>query len=520
MFNIDVQHTRYNRNPHVRLDGKVRGRTYDMQIAFKDHKEKQQVFALKYDADMLAQLAERFGFPRAMMGSGRLTQAQMQRWLAERDQALQNGLFLMRGQTVEPDPSAVVSYYADPVCRPIAEQIVTALNRYETDTRRDRIEMAMRFVQDIPYGIPHKNHPEKMHAGVLTPPEILYHGFGDCDSKSFLFASILVHLIDPKDVLFLRVPGHMLTAVRAEPASGNAILKYKGHSYLVAETAGPGRIPLGKPGRHFKGQAKVDPLQYKPSSDPLPTGRQSNAGGTRYNPMRAPRKAVASGFTTQLQRLRKRKTRIKSLVFNDGGGWLILAGKNEYYAEHIPQPLLDQLASIKKRGFEITDVALSDDDAFVIIYHNGFGYQTSLFEETGNTLLPALNQITEKHGQPIRDVVFTHRYKGGWAILFGHNGSGFTCHTNPALLNQLQPALNRAARQGLKSLAFARGDGWVVLFGQSGFATSLPRTKNDALQQNLTLLAQNGATLDRIYLTATDDWVILYDGHHFKTSWA
>jgi hypothetical protein len=154
----------------------------------------------------------------------------------------------------------------------------------------------MAFVQDIPYGIPEFEDDGITRSGLSPPPLILLTGYGDCDSKVTLFAGILRHLIDPADILFLRPEGvaHVLTAIRGKPTRGQRSITYEGHSFVLADTAGPGRLALGKADDSWAGTRSfaVEPFtlktlpfhadaDYGPQGPPVfrdPSGGQEETG--------------------------------------------------------------------------------------------------------------------------------------------------------------------------------------------------------------------------------------------------
>ena len=125
--------------------------------------------------------------------------------------------------------------------------------------------MAIRFVQDIPYGIPEFSDKNRHYGGVSPPPQLLIKGCGDCDSKVLFFAGILIYLIDSDDIIFLNQSKHVLSAIKEEPKNGSTYIKYKKEKYLIAETAGPGLRSLGEKGNYYKNSFKVEELSIIPS---------------------------------------------------------------------------------------------------------------------------------------------------------------------------------------------------------------------------------------------------------------
>jgi hypothetical protein len=181
-----------------------------------------------------------------------------------REKIIHAGLFKVRDNTVIVDKSALIKYYLS-YCEPIAARLVYYLKKEQKDTRQDRIELVMKFVQDIPYAIPSFSD-HKLHYGGVTPiPSVLINGWGDCDSKAFLFVGILSYMIDTEDIRFAGEPGHLYTVIRNDknnivPHGNTTYFTIDEQFYLVAETAGPGRFPFGMAAESDQSSANIEPF--------------------------------------------------------------------------------------------------------------------------------------------------------------------------------------------------------------------------------------------------------------------
>lgn len=514
-----IQHKKYQRNPHVHLDGCEENGQYVLTCEFKDHKQKYQVITVSYPVPVMLKMIERFRFPRKYMQGRRMSKLELVMWNNSRDNALNKGMFMIKDNKLRPDPSAIVNYYAEVFCRPIAIQLQEMLHRYGMDTRRERIELAMKFVQDIPYAIPYQNDPRYMYGGLITPPEILYMKFGDCDSKSFLFGGILAYLIDPRDIGFLTVPGHLFTVIRETQLEKDMVFMGAGqHKYVVAETAGPHRINYGQPSQYKIGEIDLHPLQYQGRHGIIPYGNQANVQKRSYKLFKAPKEKTDTTLMQTLNTLKKKKKRIKCMVFNDKGGWLILAGKNNIYQQNIPQNLLKTLQEVQQAGHEITDIALSNRDEFVVMYHKGFGFLSSVYDKTGDTLQPFLNEVTEVHGLPIKDVIFSNHHPTGWIAIYQDDHKGFGGKVKGKSGDELAKALQQLAKKGIKSLSFTQSNGWALIFGKNGHALFLPKKLKKELTHVLNQLIKKKAEINKIYFTPTDEWIIIYNKYRYVTS--
>ena len=514
-----VEFKEYKRNPHAKLKGSENVGIYTLDYTFKDHKNKKQHFVMSYRMKDIKEMTHQFGFPRAFTGSFRMKKAELARWQKMRDQALLEGLFMVNGKNLRPNPSSIVTFYSRIFCEQIAKQIVELLNAYGTDTERERIELAMKFVQDIPYAIPYQNDPDFLYGGVVTPPQILYLKKGDCDSKSFLFAGILTFLIDWRKIAFITVPGHLLAAVHTQPDKGMAVVEYKKKPYVVAETAGPGRNNLGVKAKYKAGNVSLEKLNYRgKNQQPIPYGNSAATLDKRYNVYRAPRTQTDRDLVRAMHTLSKKRKKVKSMVFSDEGAWLILTGKNEITHKNMPGDLLNSLAHLKAKKFEITDIALSPTGEHFITYHKGFGISTSLSESNSNKLLEATNTISEKQGQPIKDIAFTHHSNLGWVAIYGRNNNGFTCNVNQKTLDKMKPAISKIYKHGIKSISFTPAGGWAIIFGKNRMAALLPKKLNEELVGVVKDLGKRKAEINKLYFTPTGDWIVVFNDFRYLTS--
>lgn len=232
----------FSKNKHVAYQAAVTPKGgFHVRFQFKDHTEQLLVFEHTYDYQRTLDMAARFGLPSTFF------QPYSDKEKPNRQKITDNALFRRNGSTVEADLSAVTTYYSE-FAQPIASFILSSLRERGLDTRENRIAMAMTFVQDIPYGVPEFEDDGIFRSGISPAPLILLTGFGDCDSKATLFAGILRYLIDPADILFVSPEGvsHVLIAIRAEPTQAQRRLAYEGHTFVYADTAGPGRLDFGE----------------------------------------------------------------------------------------------------------------------------------------------------------------------------------------------------------------------------------------------------------------------------------
>jgi hypothetical protein len=82
-------------------------------------------------------------------------------------------------------------------------------------------------------------------AGAMMPLETMTNRWGDCDSKSLLFAS-LARSIDLVDVCFIVMDKHLFAGIQITPEQEDDSIRFKGKEWVLVELseAWPlGRIP-------------------------------------------------------------------------------------------------------------------------------------------------------------------------------------------------------------------------------------------------------------------------------------
>lgn len=235
-----------------------------IRYTFKDHRERSCSITWKLNKAQTDQDIHRFGIPKSMFEPF----PDVPQVHARRKQMLERGLVMRRNKTLIVDKNAMISAYSS-YTKILADWMIQYLPEYDTDTRLNRIQLAMRFVQDIPYGVPDDIDPNWYYGGVIATPNIFTCGYGDCDTKAILFAGILCHLIDPDDIRFAGEPGHIYTIIRGgeEILLGNGktagFFRIDGRKFYVAETAGPGRFDFGEKGSQRYRSAKIERVVFE-----------------------------------------------------------------------------------------------------------------------------------------------------------------------------------------------------------------------------------------------------------------
>ena len=108
----------------------------------------------------------------------------------------------------------------------------------------EEIKLILSFVQHIPYRVlPRLRAGTKiLTAGLLTPLEVLANKYGDCDSKSLLFATLVGHM-PGKKVILVEFKDHVITGYSGKAKRGQKFLRLGGRKYILCETSSPSWPP-------------------------------------------------------------------------------------------------------------------------------------------------------------------------------------------------------------------------------------------------------------------------------------
>tara|TARA_B100000902_G_scaffold391982_1_gene443557 strand:- start:213 stop:1049 length:837 start_codon:yes stop_codon:yes gene_type:complete len=259
----------YSKNDHVQIKTNISDSNYIINYTYKDHFSQINYMNLSFDKKTTDKAIRKLGIPYSLFDQYSFSgssQEEVDRKKAKRQEEVDSiclhGLFVDRDDVLELDYDLIVSFYK-PFFKSIANDLIAVLKKDNNDSKKNRIEIAMKFIQDIPYGQPKRNK-KKFKNGCLAPLEVLVKGYGDCDSKSLLFACILSNMIDSGDILFVIEPDHLLAAVyyNQSMARGSKYFSSNGKRYYLCEVVGPARLDFGEEGKRRTGR-KLLPLRIK-----------------------------------------------------------------------------------------------------------------------------------------------------------------------------------------------------------------------------------------------------------------
>lgn len=144
--------------------------------------------------------------------------------------------------------------------RPVMQSIAQEFSRYAF-TEKDRIELALTFVQSLRYAFDADSKGKDEY--VRYPIETLVDGCGDCEDKVALLVALLYEM--DIDFVLLVLPEHMALGVHCDEIEGSRYLLYQGKKYYYMETTMPnweiGQIPED----YLKAEMEVVPVDDTPS---------------------------------------------------------------------------------------------------------------------------------------------------------------------------------------------------------------------------------------------------------------
>ncbi len=109
----------------------------------------------------------------------------------------------------------------------------------------DLIGAATAMVQtSMAYRLPPTIENGRNIGGIHPPPKALVDGWGDCDTKSALLATVLANWRGIRGV-GVALPQHYLIGIARIPRQGDMFVEHGGVQYILIEPAGPAWLPPG-----------------------------------------------------------------------------------------------------------------------------------------------------------------------------------------------------------------------------------------------------------------------------------
>jgi hypothetical protein len=204
-------------------------------------------------------MIKKFGIPQSIFEPYQATKKNVKL----RNRVIKKSFFKEERNVLYPDFNRMIPFYMG-FTSPLYALTIKTLGK--DSTPRERVEFLLRFVQDIPYGIPPNRSNFKVISGILSPPQIFIEKWADCDSKVLLISSILAH--EPRyKILLVYLEKHLLMAFEGRPHPNDSFIVFQGKKFILADPTGPAHLQLGNPGPDFKGKFKKIELLQITSAD-------------------------------------------------------------------------------------------------------------------------------------------------------------------------------------------------------------------------------------------------------------
>ena len=255
----DLIPSEYQKAPFTQQNIEITKKAYGFRYIFSSPSNEWYEWKWKYKRVETNEMIKKFGMPQSIFEPYPATKKNVRL----RNQVIKKSFFKEEGNILYPDFNRMIPFYMG-FTSPLYALTIKTLGK--DSTPRERVEFLLRFVQDIPYGIPPSRSNSKVISGILSPPQIFIEKWGDCDSKVLLISSILAH--EPRyKILLVYLENHLLMAFEGRPHPNDSFIVFQGSKFILADPTGPAHLKLGNPSPDFKGNFKKIELLQITSAD-------------------------------------------------------------------------------------------------------------------------------------------------------------------------------------------------------------------------------------------------------------
>ena len=180
-----------------------------------------------------------------------------------KEKAENHGIKMEESNRFSIDYNWVINHSERPIAN-IAKRIRSAARRNNYRSKRELVGCFASFVQSLKYRVPsdcriNDEGETILTAGAMMPLETLSKQWGDCDSKSMLFAS-LVQSIDLVDVCFIVMDEHLFAGVILKTNPDDQTIRHNDKDWVLIELTDYwplGRVPQDRFNDVVQGNYKV-----------------------------------------------------------------------------------------------------------------------------------------------------------------------------------------------------------------------------------------------------------------------
>ncbi len=124
------------------------------------------------------------------------------------------------------------------------------------------INYLLGWLQSIPYQVL-EGRGIHQRSDFLPPLRLLRENRGDCDSKAVLMAALIKSLYPRLGVALIYLPDHAVIGFQLPTLASDNKVKIEGLDFVLAETAGPGLIPLAELSPYSDGFIRSNSFHYE-----------------------------------------------------------------------------------------------------------------------------------------------------------------------------------------------------------------------------------------------------------------
>ncbi len=207
--------------------------------------------SFEIETERLRSAIEGYGLPEAWLSVRYTDAADLRRQQAELERAARGRgiLFDTRSGATSVDWAWVVEHGSTDLRVP-AQHVEALGHRSGYRGEREMVGLFASLIQGFEYAVPPEARVDAAGGRVLTvgvsvPLETMRNGWGDCDSRSLLLASMLA-ASGRKDLIFLEGDSHLFVGLRIPPRPYDHVARVRGIPYVLLETTASwplGRVP-------------------------------------------------------------------------------------------------------------------------------------------------------------------------------------------------------------------------------------------------------------------------------------
>lgn len=211
---------------------------YSVDYGFENFNQDRLDISYRVGKTSLANYESKYGYRMAEAKAAPDVNAYMQ----------EHGFKIIGDHTVTVDMPLVVHRNA-----PLLKSVALAIDKVAEQRHYDQGDLLGAVVSLVQTAMIYRVPPDQvgdLHTGGILPPVSAFvKGWGDCDTKSGVAASILSNWPHMR-MVGVAAPDHYLFAVLRIPNKGDLFVEYDGLQYVLVEAAGPAWLPPGTVSDH------------------------------------------------------------------------------------------------------------------------------------------------------------------------------------------------------------------------------------------------------------------------------